>query len=190
MRLLRNDPARALSADDVLVIDTAAAAAAAAAAVDVSAVTNKSNIFYSNFCVDLTKQLRRASSSCSIPVACLASSSSSDLLTLMQNRTGHRNLRMLIESAKSKLVTGLQIVDSHIRKFKQDEKHVCDICARARAKITRQSFKKFHKVHGKVLCEYIFLVISLCSRIVRRGRVICTSYNSWTMRRNTAGSIP
>ena len=37
MRLLRNDPARALSADDVSVIDTAA--------VDVSAVTNKSNIF-------------------------------------------------------------------------------------------------------------------------------------------------
>ena len=73
-----------------------------------------------------------ASSSCSSPVACLASSSSSDLLTLMHNRTGHGNLRMLIESAKSKLVTGLQIEDSHIRKFKQDDKHVCDICARAK----------------------------------------------------------
>ena len=53
MRLLRNDPARAPSADDVLVIDTAAA-------VDVSAVTNKTNIFYSNFCVDLTEKLWRA----------------------------------------------------------------------------------------------------------------------------------
>ena len=104
----------ALIADDVLVI-----AAAAAAAVDVSVVTNKTNDFYSNFCVDLTQKLRAASNSCSIPMACLASSSSSDLLTLMHNKTGHGNLRMLIESAKSKLVTGLQIEDSHIRKFKQ-----------------------------------------------------------------------
>ena len=71
----------------------------------------------------------------------------------MHNRTGHGNLRMLIESAKSKLVTGLQIEDSHIRKFKQDDRHVCDICARA--KITRQSFKKNHKIRGKLLGDYI-----------------------------------
>ena len=101
-------------------------------AADDECIVNNNNIFYSNFCVDLTEKLRRASSSCSIPVACLVSSSSSDLLTLMHNRTGHGNLRMLIESAKSKLVTGLQIEDSHIRKFKQDDKHVCDICARAK----------------------------------------------------------
>ena len=97
--------------------------------------------------------MQAASSSCSIPMACLASSSYSDLLTLMHNRTGHGNLRMLIESAKSKLVTGLQIDDSHIRKFRQDDKHVCDICARA--KISRQSFKKNHKVRGKLLGDYI-----------------------------------
>ena len=100
------------------------------AAVDDECIVN--NIFYSNFCFDLTEKMPAASSSFSIPVACLASSSSSDLLTLMHNRTGHGNLRMLIESAKSKLVTGLQIEDSHIRKFKQDDKHVCDICARAK----------------------------------------------------------
>ena len=66
---------------------------------DASAVNNESNNFYSNFCVDLTDKLRHASSSHSIPMACLASSSSCDLLTLMHNRTGHGNLRMLIESA-------------------------------------------------------------------------------------------
>ena len=76
-------------------------------AADDECIVNNNNIFYSNFCVDLTEKLRRASSSCSIPVACLASSSFSDLLTLMHNRTGHGNLRMLIESAKSKLGTGL-----------------------------------------------------------------------------------
>ena len=153
MRLSRTDPSYAIptrnakNAKNALVIDTAVAAA------DVSVVTNESNNFYSNFCVDLTEKILAASSSCSIPVACLASSSSSDLLTLMHNRTGHGNLRMLIESAKSKLVTGLQIEDSHIRKFRQDDKHVCDICARA--KITRQSFKKNHKVRGKLLGDYI-----------------------------------
>ena len=78
-------------------------------AADDECIIKNDNIFYSNFCVELIEKLRRASSSCSIPVACLASSLSSDLLTLMHNRTGHGNLRMLIESAKSKLVTGLQI---------------------------------------------------------------------------------
>ena len=71
-------------------------------AIDASVLSNESNIFYSNFCVDLSEKLRAANSSRSIPMAWLASSSSSDLLILMHNRTGHRNLRMLIESAKSK----------------------------------------------------------------------------------------
>ena len=56
MRLSRNDPARALHVDGVLVIDTAAA-------VGVSAVTND---FYSNFCFDLTKKMPAASSSCGV----------------------------------------------------------------------------------------------------------------------------
>ena len=48
-------------------------------------IVNNDNIFYSNFCVDLTENMRAASSSCSILVACLTSSSSSDLITLMHN---------------------------------------------------------------------------------------------------------
>ena len=86
-------------------------------AADDECIVNNNNIVYSNFCFDLTEKMRAASSSCSIPVAFLASSSSFDLLTLMHNRTGYGNLRMLIESAKSKLVTGLQIEDSHIQKL-------------------------------------------------------------------------
>ena len=73
MRLSRTDPSYAIptrNAKNALVVDTAV--------VDVSAVTNESNNFYSNFCVDLTEKILAASSSCSIPVACLASSSSSD----------------------------------------------------------------------------------------------------------------
>ena len=53
MRLSRNEMARARDAEIVLVNDTASAA------VDVSAVTNESNIFYSNFCVDLTEKNAR-----------------------------------------------------------------------------------------------------------------------------------
>ena len=73
-----------------------------APAIDVSVLTNDSNMFYSNFCVDLTVKMQAASSSHSIPVTWLAFSSSSDMLTSMHN------LKMLIESAKSKLVAGLQ----------------------------------------------------------------------------------
>ena len=54
--------------------------ALANAAADDECIVINDNIVYSNFCFDLTKKLRRASS-CSIPTACLASSSSSDLLT-------------------------------------------------------------------------------------------------------------
>ena len=48
---------------------------------------------------------------------------------------------------------GLNIEDKHIRKFNQDDKHVCDVCARA--KITRHSFNKVHKIRGKLLGDYI-----------------------------------
>ncbi len=72
------------------------------------------------------------------PAAYLGSSTTTNLLTLMHNRIGHGNLRMLIESSKSKLVKGLNIEDSHICKFNKDGKHVCDVCARV--KITVQDF--------------------------------------------------
>ena len=49
----------------------------------------------------------------------------------MHNKTGHVNLRMLIEASKSKWINGLEIEDKHIRNFVKSDKHVCDICARA-----------------------------------------------------------
>ena len=44
-----------------------------------------------------------------VPVAFLSSSSSTDVLGLIHERTGHANKRSLIECVKSRLVTGLQI---------------------------------------------------------------------------------
>ncbi len=55
---------------------------------------------------------------CSKASANLASSSS-DILGLMHERTGHLNKRALIECVKSKLVEGLQIDDSHIRRYRK-----------------------------------------------------------------------
>ncbi len=75
-----------------------------------------------------------------IPVAYLSSSSTTDVLGLMHERTEHQNKRSLIECMKSRLVTGLQIESKHNRKYKQDDGHVCDICARS--KLTRTIFKK------------------------------------------------
>ena len=60
---------------------------------------------------------------------------------------------MLIEASKSKLVNGLKIEDKHIRKFNKTDKHVCDVCARA--KITRMSFNKIHAIRGAKLGDYI-----------------------------------
>ena len=71
----------------------------------------------------------------------------------MHNRTGHCNIKTLIECHKLKYVKGLKIEDSHIRKFVNSDKHVCDVCARA--KITRMSFKKIHSIRGKRLGDYI-----------------------------------
>jgi hypothetical protein len=59
----------------------------------------------------------------------------------------------LIEASKSKLVDGLKIENRHIRKFNNSDKHVCDVCARA--KITRISFKKTHRLRGNKLGDYI-----------------------------------
>ena len=60
---------------------------------------------------------------------------------------------------KSKLVTGLEIEEKHIRKYKKDDRHVCDICARA--KLTRTIFKKFHTIRGKELGDYISVDIAV-----------------------------
>ena len=120
-------------------------------------------------------------------IALLGSSTSTDSLTLMHNRTGHFNMKALIESHKSKLVKGLKIEDSHIRRFNKSDKHVCDVCARA--KITRMAFKKVHAVRGKNLGDYIYLWTSQCLSIVRRGRVTVMLFNSSTTRPSTAGSI-
>ena len=56
------------------------------------------------------------------------------------NCTERAVMNASVNVRKTKLVKGLQIEDSRIRKIKQDDRHVCDICARA--KITRQPFKK------------------------------------------------
>ena len=75
------------------------------------------------------------------------------MLGLIHERTGHLNKRTIIECVKSKLVRGLQIEEKHIRKYKKEDKHVCDVCARA--KLTRMSFNKIHKIRGKELGDYI-----------------------------------
>jgi len=94
------------------------------------------------------------------PTVLLASSSTLDVLGLMHERTGHQNKRSLIECFKSGLVKGLQIEQHHVRKYRQDDKHVCDVCARA--KLTRTIFKKFHAIRGKELGDYISVGIAVC----------------------------
>ncbi len=74
---------------------------------------------------------------------------------------------MLIESSKSKLVKGLNIEDKYIRKLNQDDKHVCDVCARA--KMTRHSFNKVHKIRGKLLGDYISCDIAVFKNCPSRG---------------------
>ncbi len=68
-------------------------------------------------------------------------------------------MKALIESHKSKLVKGLKIEDSHIRKFNKSDKHVCDVCVRA--KITRMAFKKVHAFRAKHLGDYISVEIAV-----------------------------
>ncbi len=86
-------------------------------------------------------------------ISLLASSSTIDVLGLIHERTGHLNKRPIIECVKSKLVRGLEIEDRHIRKYKKEDKHVYDVCARA--KLTRISFEKIHRISGKELGDYI-----------------------------------
>ena len=71
---------------------------------------DKKNIFYSNFSISAKPAVK--------PISLLASLTSSDILGLMHERTGHLNKRALIECVKSKLVTGLQIDDSHIGRYR------------------------------------------------------------------------
>ncbi len=48
---------------------------------------------------------------------------------------------------------GLEVEDKHIRKYKKEDKHVCGVCSRA--KLTRISFEKVHRIRGKELGDYI-----------------------------------
>ncbi len=102
----------------------------------------------------------------------------------MHNRTGNFNMKALIENHKSKLVKGLKIEDSHIRKYNKSNKHVCDVCARA--KITRTSFKKIHAIRGKHLGDYISVDIAV---FINSSRNTVTLFNSSTMRPTTVRSI-
>ena len=77
----------------------------------------------------------------------------------MHERTGHANKRSLIQCVKSRRVTGLQIEEKHIRKFKSDDRYVCDVCARA--KLTRTSFNKIHTIRGAELGDYISVDIAV-----------------------------
>ena len=48
---------------------------------------------------------------------------------------------------------GIQVEEKHIRKYKKEDKHVCDVCARS--KLTRMTFAKVHAIRGKKLGDYI-----------------------------------
>ena len=94
-----------------------------------------------------------------VPVCCLSSSVSVDVLGLMHERTGHFHKRGLIECVKSRIVDGLKIEDKDIRKFRESDKQVCDICARAKA--TRKPFNKIHATRRKLLGDYISVDIAV-----------------------------
>ena len=143
----------------------------AAVAMCENQVTSNNEIdYYFAFYCDISANFETAELVSNKAVAYLGSSTTSDLLTLMHNRTGHGNLRMLIEANKSKLVNGLKIEDKHIRKFIKSDKHVCDICARA--KITRVSFNKIHAVRGQELGDYISCDIAVFKNCPSRERYL------------------
>ena len=121
---------------------------------DVESNNGVESFYLSLFVSDLSVKLTDSQ-----PIALLGSSTTTDLLTLMHNRTGHCNIKTLIECQKSKLVKGLKIEDKHIRKFVNSDKHVCDVCARA--KITRMAFKKTHAIRGKRLGDYISVDVAV-----------------------------
>jgi hypothetical protein len=93
------------------------------------------------------------------PVCWLASSTTIDVLGLMHERMGHFHKRGLIECVKSKIINGLKIEDKDIRKFRESDKQVCDICARAKA--TRKSFKKSLVTRGKEIGDFISVDIAV-----------------------------
>ena len=64
---------------------------------------------------------------------------------------GYEN--MLIAAHKEKLITGIKFSDKELRKYSLKDKQLCDICARA--KITKVSFNKLHKIRGKNIGDYI-----------------------------------
>ena len=115
-------------------------------------------------------------------VSFLGDSTTTDVLGLMHERTGHQNKRSLFECVKSKLITGLEIEEKHIRKYKKDDRHVFDICARA--KLTRTIFKKFHTIRGKELGDYISVDIAVFVNCESR-----TSCVLWTTQPSSRGSI-
>ena len=86
-------------------------------------------------------------------VCSLASSNRVNKLKLMHDRTGHGNEGMLIESHKSQLIEGMSLDTKQLRKGSKEDRAPCDICTRA--KITRQSFKKIHKIRGKKTGDYV-----------------------------------
>jgi hypothetical protein len=136
--------------------EISSASVAPAVVIVTPANDNKDNIFYfKDFSSELVKtsSVGGCTSYKAIPVCSLACSVSVDVLGLMHERTGHFNKRGLIECVKSKIVSGLKIEDKDIRRFMESDKHVCDICARAKA--TRKSFSKIHAIRGKELGSYI-----------------------------------
>ncbi len=62
------------------------------------------------------------------------------------------NKRAIIECVKLILGRGLELEDKHIWKYRKEDKHVCNVCARA--KLTRISFEKVHRIRGKELGDY------------------------------------
>ena len=98
-----------------------------------------------NFKVDLSENL--------LEVCNLASSRRVNMLRLLHDRTGHGNENMLISAHKEKLITGMKFSDKELRKYALKDIPLCDICARA--KITRVSFNKLHKIRGKNIGDYI-----------------------------------
>ena len=77
---------------------------------------------------------------------------------------------MLIQASKSTLVSGLKVEDKHIKKFIKTDKHLCDVCARA--KITRASFSKIHSVRGQKLGDYISCDIAVYKNFPSRERYL------------------
>ena len=92
---------------------------------DVNAANNDDIVFYlrdlSSSLVNSKKNATAAPSYKAVPVCCLSSSVSVDVLGLMHERTGHFHKRGLIECVKSRIVDGLKIENKDIRKFRESD---------------------------------------------------------------------